>query len=43
MKRFKVKRYGKSGHKMRKKFSKGVHKTKAPNLYRGIMRGGKRF
>lgn len=30
-------------HKMRKKFSKSVHKTKAPNLFRGIMRGGKRF
>lgn len=43
MKRFKVKRHGKHGKHMRKKFSKGVHKTKAPNLFRGIMRGGKRF
>lgn len=43
MKRRKVRMHGRKGRKARKKFSKGVHKTKAPNLFRGVMRGGYRF
>lgn len=44
MKRFKSSHgKGRKGHKIRKKFNKSVLKTKAPNLYRGPMRGGIRF
>lgn len=39
MRRFKVSRKGRAA----RKFNKSFHRTKKPNMSRGVMRGGYRF
>lgn len=39
MRRSKIVRKGKAA----RRFNKGVHRTKKPNMSRGVMRGGYRF